>query len=74
MRTTPSATARNRLFTEAMVPVRLVVEGPSATAFVNGEQVARLPRAEIPRTDVLEFYYHGTRGPGHIANLRVTSE
>ena len=68
------AVSLNTAYTHGLVPIRLVVEGEAATVFVDDEQVARLPRAEIPRTDVLEFFYHGNRGPGHIANLRVTSD
>ena len=70
----PMANANNSAFTHSVVPIRLEVRGKQAKIFVEGEQAVLLPSADIPRTDVIEFFYGsmGAPGNGFIGNIRVT--
>ncbi len=71
----PMANAGNNAFTQSVVPIRLEVRGRQAKIFVEGEQAVLLPSADIPRTDVIEFFYGSMGAPGYgfVGNIRVTS-
>lgn len=71
----PWANASNSAFTDGVVSIRLEVRGNQAKIFVEGNQAVLLPSAEIPRTDVIEFFYGsmGSPGNGYVGNIRVLS-
>ena len=70
----PMANVGNNAFTSGVVPIRLEVKGTQAKIFVEGKQAVLLPSADIPRTDVIEFFYGsmGAPGYGYVGNIRVT--
>jgi hypothetical protein len=69
----PMASAGNNAFTLGVVPIRLEVKNKQAKIFVEGKQAVVLPSADIPRTDVIEFFYGsmGAPGYGYVGNIRV---
>lgn len=71
----PRANASNSSFTRDVVPIRLEVKGNQAKIFVEGHQAVLLPSAEIPRTNVIEFFYGSMGAPGHgyVGNIRILS-
>ncbi len=61
-------------YVDRPVPVQVVVDGELATMFVDGEQVASLPRSTFERAGAVEFYYKGGRGAAYVGDIRVAGD
>lgn len=74
----PHATRVSPRYSESYVdgPVRVqgVVDGDRATLFIDGEQVANLPRATFERARAVEFHYKGGRGAAYVGDVRVAGD
>jgi OmpA-OmpF porin, OOP family len=59
---------------EALVPVRIMVDGGYAKVFLNEERIANVPNTRIPRTNTVQFWLRGNpERPSLIGNIRVAA-
>jgi len=67
------STANPSLHEREMVAVRIAVDGPYATMYLNERRVANLPNADIPRSDFVQIHLGMHSEPSYIGDLRIAA-
>jgi len=64
----------SRRASEEIVPIRIMVDGSYAKAYIGKERFANIPNADIARTSTLRFEFDRLdRGPAFIGDIRIAA-
>lgn len=67
-----TSTTRSTPYQEAITAVRIAVDGPYVTMYLNEERVANVPNADLPRSNIVGVHLSSKSG-AYIDNLRIAA-